>query len=135
MVGFRQFDRRIREVAAPLVVEYKFGAASDPGVQLRQGIARVFRFDSGPPSSAFERHVAQTLNDQVVLRAEVTVERHLVGAGRLSDRIDADASDTVLVEQVPGGASDPIARTGPAHDAFLTQPSRSCRLKFAFHGY
>src|SRR5271168_3889331 len=106
MAGFRQFDRRIREVAAPLVIEYKLGAASDPRVQLRQGIASVYRFDFGPPSFDFERHVAQTLNDQVVFRAEVTVERHLVGAGRLSDRVDADASDSVFMEQTPGGASN-----------------------------
>ena len=65
----------------------------------------------------------------------MTVERHLVGAGRLGDRIDADASDPVLVEQVPGGAGDPIARTGPAHDALLIQPGSSCRRKFVRHGY
>ena len=133
MVGFRQFDRRIREVAAPLVIEYKFGAASDPGVQLRQGIARVYRFDFGPPSFGFERHVAQTLNDQVVLRAEVTVERHLVGAGRLGDRIDANASDSVFVEQVPGGAGNPIARARPTSRRIPHSPE--FLLKFVSHDY
>jgi len=92
---------------------------------LRQGIGRVYRFDFGPPSFGFERHVAQTLNDQVVFRPEVTVERHLVGAGRLGDRIDANASDSVFMEQVPGGAGNPIARARPTRDASLTHPKSS----------
>ena len=55
MVGFGEFDRRIGEFAAPLVVEYAFGAAADPGVQLRHGIAGVVGLDFGPPSFGLER--------------------------------------------------------------------------------
>ena len=90
-------------------------------------------FDFGPPSFGFERHVAQTLNDQVVLRAEVTVERHLVGAGRLGDRIDANASDSVFVEQVPGGAGNPIAWARPTSRRIPHSPE--FLLKFVSHDY
>jgi hypothetical protein len=61
------------------------------------------------------------LNDQIVFRSEVTIEGHLVGAGRFGDRIDANASNPVLVEKASGGPGDPIARAGPCHGAFLNQ--------------
>ncbi len=34
------------------------------------------------------------------------VERHLVGAGRRGDRVDAHGVDTLAIEQIPGDRED-----------------------------
>jgi len=40
----------------------------------------------------------------------VAIERHLVGAGRLGDRVDADGMDAVAIEQLAGGREEALAR-------------------------
>ena len=56
----------------------------------------------------------------------MTVEGHLVGAGRFRDRIDADAADPVPVKEVTRRHHDPVARTGAARAGLLG--GASCRL-------
>ena len=60
------------------------------------------------------RRLAQILRDQFVLRREVPVERHLIGAGRFSDRIDADCLDSMPVKQLASGRKDARAGRNPA---------------------
>ena len=40
----------------------------------------------------------------------MTVERHLVGAGRLGDRLDPDGPDSMPIEQLAGRREDALAR-------------------------
>jgi hypothetical protein len=125
MVGLGQFDGRVREVATPIVVEHAFGAALDPGMQLRKRVAWVGRLDFRPPALGLDRRIAQTLNDEIVLRTEVTVKGHLVGARRFGDRIDADAANPMFMEKIPGGPHDPLARTKPLRDAVFRHQNSS----------
>ena len=52
--------------------------------------------------------LAETGGDQHVLRGEVAIERHLVGACRLRDRVDADGMDATAIEQLAGGRENPL---------------------------
>ena len=40
------------------------------------------------------------------------IERHLVAAGRLGDRLDADRTQAVLVKEITRGRDDPLAGAG-----------------------
>ena len=51
----------------------------------------------------------ETGADQIVLGAEMPIQRHLIGAGGLGDRVDPDTPDTVLVEQAASRRHDPLA--------------------------
>jgi len=42
----------------------------------------------------------------------VAIERHLVGAGRLGNRVDADGMGAAAIEQFEGGREDALARGG-----------------------
>jgi hypothetical protein len=52
----------------------------------------------------------QVFGNQLVLRVEVAIERHLVGAGGLGDRLHADRPDAEPVKQVRRGVEDALAR-------------------------
>ena len=89
------------------------GRSRRPAAPRRAAGPRVARMTAprAPPQRlGVGGHRLQALDDQVVLRAEMPVERHLVGAGRLGDGLDPDAADAVLVEQVARGRHDPVAR-------------------------
>jgi hypothetical protein len=60
------------------------------------------------------RRLAQILRDQFVLRGKVPVERHLIGAGRFSDRIDADCLNSMPVKELASGRKDARAGRNPA---------------------
>jgi len=66
--------------------------------------------EPGPAAVGFARGLPQIGRHQVVLRTEVTIERHLVGAGRLGDGIDPHSPDSVAVKQIPGDRQDAGAR-------------------------
>jgi hypothetical protein len=55
--------------------------------------------------------------DQVVLRGEVAVERHLRDAALGDDPVDPDRPGAVPAEQLVGGVQDPLARGLPSADA------------------
>ena len=54
-------------------------------------------------------HAAQISDDEFVFRIEMPVERHLVGAGRFSDGLDADAANAVTVKQITRRQQNPLA--------------------------
>ena len=83
---------------------------SQPGQELAFRIARVGGGERIPGSVEFLRELAETRGDQRILRGEVAIERHLVGAGRLGDRVDADGMDAAAIEQLAGGREDALAR-------------------------
>src|SRR5258707_5216736 len=52
---------------------------------------------------------AQIGDDEIVLRIEVAVERHLIGAGSLRDCFDPHAADAVPMKQIPGRPENLLA--------------------------
>ncbi len=66
--------------------------------------------------------------NQIVLGIEVAVERHLVGAGRLGDRLDADAANAVAMEKILRRRDDPVARAWDARG----RPRRRSSLALQF---
>ena len=98
MIALRQLDRRIGHVAAAAIIAAcAFGADTNPGMELgerdRRGAPARTSFHISSASRATSRRHS---HDQLVLRAEVTIECHLVGARSFRDGIDADAADPYL---------------------------------------
>jgi len=58
----------------------------------------------------FLRELAQARRDQHILRGEVPIQRHLVGARRLGNRLDAHGMDAAAIEQLTRGRQDALAR-------------------------
>ncbi|SJM29480.1 hypothetical protein BQ8482_111410 [Mesorhizobium delmotii] len=114
MVGLAQFDGGVRHVATAAVHHQAVGCHPNPGVQLRKLVARVLGLELLPHRVGAACGRPQALDDQIVLGLEMTVERHLVGTCGLSDRVDADALDAMLVEHIPCRLQDAI----PGADAF-----------------
>src|SRR5260370_16953601 len=52
---------------------------------------------------------AQIGDDEIVLRIEVAVERHLVGAGSLGDCFDPHPADAVPMKKIPGPQENSLA--------------------------
>ena len=109
-----QFDRGVGEVAAALVFGDEFRRLLHKAIKLANRIVR----DSQPSISAqissdFLPLVVQILEDEIVLRTEVTIKRHLAGARRLGDRFDADPADAVAMEEILRAGDDALAR--PLH--------------------
>ncbi len=80
-------------------------------------------FDGGPDVMFFGRKAAQVFRHQFVLRIEVTIERHLVGAGGFRDRLHPDRPDAVAIEQVARHRDDPLAGRKPFGMSRLSQRS------------
>jgi hypothetical protein len=110
MISLRQFEGGIREITTTPVRTNVLCRQSDPRMKLRQRIVRASSFQLGPLCLGTPCRVPQALDNQVILRAKMTIERHLVGSGGFSDRIDADPSDAVFSEQAASRIDDPIAR-------------------------
>ena len=84
----------------------------DEAVELGRRIVRIAIFYLGPDLLGLPALVVQVLEDQFVLRVEVAIERHLVGAGGFRDRLHADPADAVTVKKVLRACDDPVARPG-----------------------
>ncbi len=54
------------------------------------------------------RRLPQIFRDQLVLGLEVTVKRHLIGAGGLGNGLDPNRPDSMAVEQVAGGRENSL---------------------------
>ena len=98
MIVLRQFDRGIGEVAAPVVGRHAFLGADQPGLQLRLHVAGMIALKIPPHLVDLDGDAAQIGDDEVVLRIEVSVQGHLVGAGGLGDGFDAHAANAVPME-------------------------------------
>ncbi len=95
-----QFDRGVRKIAATLVLGDEFRRLLDKTVKLADRLARVGSFDLRPNLVGLLSLVVQILENQFVLRAEVAIERHLIGARRFSYGFDPNSADAMAVEQV-----------------------------------
>src|SRR5580693_4785792 len=110
MALFRQLDRGVRKIAAALVTCDKFRRLLDEAIELANGIARARGFDLGPNLVGLFPLIIQIFENQFVLRAEVTIERHLVGASSFGDGLDADPADAAAVEKVLRTVDNALAR-------------------------
>src|SRR5690242_6144874 len=98
MVLLGQFDRRIGERAAALIrVEQMRFHSLQPAAQLRSSVVGVGRRELVPELAGIRGEPPQVLSYLLVLGREVPVERHLVGAGGLGNRLDSHSSDAESV--------------------------------------
>src|SRR5208282_4248037 len=109
-----QFDRGVRKIAAALVLGDEFGRPSDIAIKLSDGIAWACGFDVGPNLVGLPPFAAQILANEIVLRPEVTVERHLVGAGGFSNRLDPHSPDAVTMKEILRARDDTLAGSSTA---------------------
>ncbi|CAH2400240.1 hypothetical protein MES4922_230221 [Mesorhizobium ventifaucium] len=121
MVGLAQLDGGVGHVATAAVHHQAIGCHPDPGVQLRKLVARMLGLELLPHRVGAACGRPQALDDQIVLRLEMTVERHLVGTGGLSDRVDTDALDAMLVEHIPCRLQDAIPGADALRSAVFHQ--------------
>ena len=61
-----------------------------------------------PGRIEFPGELAETCGDQRVLRGEVAIESHLVGAGRLGDRVHPNDMDASAIEQLASSREDAL---------------------------
>jgi len=112
MVLVRQLDRSVGErTTAVGLALLEVSDMAQPGQELAFGIARMGLGDHIPGSVEFLSELAKTGGDQHILLGEMAIERHLVGAGRFGDRIDADGMDAAAIEQLAGCREDALSRS------------------------
>src|SRR5271166_3965485 len=111
MAFFGQFDRSVRKVAATLVLRDKFRSLLDKAVKLADWISRVAGLDLRPYLVGLPSLIIQILENKIVLRTEVAIERHLIGACRLGDGVDANTANAAPVEQILRAHEDPLTRS------------------------
>ncbi len=75
-----QFDRGVRKIAAAFVLGDEFRHPTDITIKLADRIARACGLDVGPNLLGLPPLTAQILDNEIVLRPEVAVERQLVPA-------------------------------------------------------
>jgi hypothetical protein len=109
VITFRKLDCCIGHVTPAAIVARTFRANPNPRMQLCDKIIGVFGLEFFPYFVGLAAKVTQTFGYQFVLRTEVTIERHFVGACSLRDRIDADAPDAVFAKEIARGADNAFA--------------------------
>jgi hypothetical protein len=119
MIALGQLDRHIGHVAAAAIAARALGAATNPGMKLRQRVIGMGGFKSIPDRLGVSGDVAQARNHQIVLRAEVTIQCHLVGPRHICNRVNADPSDPVFAKEIPGRADDALPRFQRGYGAIL----------------
>ena len=110
MVGLGELGERVLDRRAALLHlgERARGAAA-PRDELRGRVAGVLGDDLRPRRLLLGEDAAHPLGDELVLRLEVAVERHLRRARRFGDRLHADAADADAPEELVGGGEDALA--------------------------
>jgi len=88
--------------------------------QLRLGVAGVLGARLVPHPFALGGERREIRRDQLVARAEMAVERHLVGAGSGGDGIDAHRVDAIAVEKLARRLQNTSARRRFLHLSFQT---------------
>ena len=132
MVLVRQFDRSVGKCTAR-------SASLSLKSQTWRSQASSWPFGSPACAAAIASQATsnscvsslQACGDQHILRGEVPIERHLVGAGRLGDRVDADRMDAAAIEQLARGREDALARRQAGALPIGGRSSRLARLMSA----
>src|SRR6266516_1240169 len=85
------------------------GGAAGPVLEQALWISGVHGGQILPLIFFVRDYAPHPFRDQVILRVEVAVERHLVRLRRFGDRFDADAPNALLMKQVPRRHENPLA--------------------------
>ena len=93
MIDFDELDRRIGHISAAAIVADAFGTGQTQALSCASGSPGKVARNAMPDRVSFADHVAQAGDDEVVLRAEVTIKRHIVDIGRVRDGVDADPAN------------------------------------------
>src|SRR5204863_6785857 len=119
MVRVGQLGQRVAERGSAFLHRAELGGGATAPV-LKQGlrISGVLGVEILPLVFLVRDASAHPLRDELVLRVEVAVERHLVRLRRFRDRLDADAADPLLVKQITSRHQNPLAN-GQARPALL----------------
>ncbi|MNY23152.1 hypothetical protein D3C86_1568030 [compost metagenome] len=104
-----QLDGSVRQRAAARAVEPCCHGV-EPGAQPGAGIVRMSFGELRPEAIGLLRERAQVLRHQRVLRLEVAIQRHLVGARGLGDALDPHRADAVPGEERAGRCQEALAR-------------------------
>src|SRR4051812_3712048 len=132
MFGIRQLGERVSERRAALLHHLELGCrATAPVLKQALGIVRVVGRQIAPFILFARNHAAHPLGDELVLRVEVTVHRHLVGAGGFRDRFDPYPADPMLMKEIAGGGENPVAH-GQSRGA-RAPGFRSLAVNIRFH--
>jgi hypothetical protein len=120
MILLGQLDRRIGERAAALVGRAGALHGLSQPRSCPRGIAGM-RGAAARPRTCRPSAGAQVFGHQLVLGREMPVERHLVGAGRLGNRLNAHRADAEPVKQIAGRRQNAL-RGGICEFARLERP-------------
>lgn len=105
-----ELDGGVGEIAACRLAIQTLRPHLHPGVELGAGIAGMSGLQIAPDGIGLFGGAPQRLADKFVLRAEMPIERHLVGQGGIGDGIDADAADAALTKKLHGRRDDALPR-------------------------
>src|SRR6202165_527884 len=101
MVWIGQLGEGVAKSRAAFFHRAKLGRCTTaPILELALRISAVLGVEILPVFLFVRDDPAHPFRDQLILRSEVAVERHLVRLRRLGDRFDPDTSDTLFMKQV-----------------------------------
>jgi len=80
-----------------------------PVLKLSLRISAVLRAEILPLLLLLGNYALHPFGDQLVLRVEVAIKRHLVGLRRFCDRLDSDTPDALPMEQIASRHEDALA--------------------------
>ena len=112
MIALHQLGGGVDQLAIAMVDRHIVAGALDPVLELSPGVAGMGRFQSLPEGLGLGGRLLDAGNDQIVLRAEMTIERHLVAVRSVGDRVDPDPANAVLPEEVARSIDDPVPGPG-----------------------
>src|SRR6266853_2529144 len=111
MVWIGQLGEGVAKGRAALFHRAKLGRrAPAPVLELALRISAVLGVEILPVFLFVGDDPAHPFRDQLILRSEVAVERHLVGLRRLGDCFNADSTDAVFMKQVTSRYENPLAK-------------------------
>src|SRR5262245_38047696 len=119
MIALGKLDRHVGHVAAAAIVADALGPNTNPGMELCERVPGVSLLDSAPDRVNLSFHCSQASDNKIILRTEVTIERHFVGVRSLRDRVDADPPDPVFTKEIPGCSDNALSPFPPNHAAIL----------------
>ncbi|TCU33810.1 hypothetical protein EV129_11451 [Rhizobium azibense] len=105
-----QFDRRVGKIATGRLPVETLGSPLNPGLELRARVAGMHRLEFTPYCLGLFAGATQRLANELVLRAEMPVKRHLVGERRICNRIDANAAYAMFAEKLGSRRDDAFPR-------------------------
>jgi len=120
MVWIGQLGESVAKGGPALLHRPKLGGgAPAPILKLAVWISAVLGVEILPLLFFVRNDSAHPFRDQLILRVEVAVQRHLVRLRRLGDRFDTDAANALFMKQGTGRNENPLANRDRGPASFL----------------